>query len=189
MRIDTVDQFGTRKLLSPGVAADHELRAVPVAAAMNRCTNTLLHCEEQHRRRCNLYLLVIACGLERLAPREQSGGQFASALNSGAKNRRRGLVEFRVGGIEQDHAPLRKDSSVETSKGCAQKLAGAIGFAKTLHRLAIAKQGHSLVNDRKNLVPKSHYTDRRSGNAVARGSENLQSTVLAGNGDVVHLGE
>jgi len=130
---------------------------------------------------------MISSSIERLAARQQSSGKFFSPFNSCPKNRLGNSIQFRVGSIEQDHAPLGKHARVETRKGAAERFTGAIGLAQKPRRLRITEQVRGLFDQRQNLVAQAHRANRRSGNVVARGREHLQPAVRARDGNVIHL--
>src|SRR5580698_1759158 len=109
-------------------------------APMNRRAGTLLQGKEQHGRRSDFYLLVVAGRLQCFTSRQESGGEFSGALDGCAINRLGDAVEFFVGGVEQNHAPLRKDAGKEPGEGRAQSLAGTVSVAQKLRGLGIVEQ-------------------------------------------------
>jgi hypothetical protein len=94
--------------------------------------------KEQHGRLSDFHLLVIAGSLECFATRQQRGGQFFGTFQRSAIDRLGNAVEFAVGGIEQNHSPLREDPSVEPGKGGAQRFSWPVGLTQELRSLGVS---------------------------------------------------
>jgi hypothetical protein len=142
-----------RKLLCPGVASDYEFCRVSIHATLNRRASALLQDKEQHGRLSDFHLLVIAGSLECFASRQQRGGQFFGTFHRSSINRLGNAVEFPIGGIEQNHSPIREDASIKTSKGRAQRFSWPVRFTQELRSLGVSKQFCCFFDQRHNFIP------------------------------------
>src|SRR6202043_4206049 len=106
--------------------------------------------------------------------------EFVGALDGGAEDRLGDAIEFAIGGIEDDHAPLREDPGIQTGEGRPERFAGTIGVPQKLSRLGIAEQFRRLLDERKDFVSQADGADWSPRTIVAGRGEHLRSALRSG---------
>src|SRR5271154_3769831 len=107
---------------------------------MNGRAGAIFHREQKHRGGYDLHLLVVARGLERVAPSQQRGIERGCILDGGTVNGFSYAVQIGVRSIEQNHSPLREQARIEARVSRAQSLSGTIGLTQNASYVGFSQQ-------------------------------------------------
>src|SRR5580704_8244219 len=110
-------------------------------------------------------------------------------LDRGAIDRLRNLVQFRIGTIKQNHAPLRKKTGKQAGKSAAEILAGTVGITQETGDFGITKDCSGGLNNSINFSAKL-YRAYWSVRHTLRGQRQLlERTIRTGNDDLIDFRE
>ena len=154
---------------------------------MHRHPGPLAQGKQKRGRWGHFDLLVIARGFQFPATRQQCVIQFGGALDGRAVDRGGNAMEFRVGSVEHDHAPLGEETRKQARKCAAEVLSRPVCLAQESRDFRIAQQSGSRFNDRLDLGPERHRPHRSIGQASSRSGEFLQRTVRPEKRNVIDL--
>jgi hypothetical protein len=84
--------------------------------------------EKQCGRRSDLDLLVVTGCFQLSAPHQQSFVNFLGLLDGSQKNRLGNGMKFRIGRIQQNHAPFGKQPCEEPGESASEILVGAVSM-------------------------------------------------------------
>src|ERR1700736_5487395 len=146
-------------------------RALPASTAMYGSARAGVQREEKNRRWGHLHLLVIAGGLEDPAPLQERGVQINRALHRRPIDRCCDAVQLRMGSVQKDHAPLRKQMRVQTSESRAEGPPRTVRISQKVRDRLITQQGSSFFEYGKNFVAHLYRTHGRIRDAVTRRTE------------------
>src|ERR1051325_9684573 len=95
---------------------------------MDGSTRAVTIGEDQRRRRCDLDLLVIACGFKCLAPLQQDVIYFSRFFDSCMENRLANCMQFGIRRVEEADTPIPKKGRKQLRESAAECLTRAIRF-------------------------------------------------------------
>src|SRR6185369_7474929 len=105
---------------------------------MDGSTRAVTIREDQRRRRCDLDLLVIACGFECLAPPQQDVIYLSRFFYGCMENRLANCMQFGIRRVEEDDTPIRKKAREQLRESAAECLTRAIRFLDSIDNRRIA---------------------------------------------------
>ena len=110
-----------------------------------------------------LDLLVVSRSFQFPSALKQSVVEFGCALDCRTVYGARNTVKFRVRRIEQNYAPIGKQTGKQARKCAAKILSRTVGLSQELRDFGIAQQSGGGFNYRLNFGTKSHRPHRRVG--------------------------
>src|SRR5439155_1407829 len=135
---NSAQQFGPGKLLF----LNHKLRVLrtAVCSMVHRHACAISNIKDQCGRWRDLDLLMIAGRFERFATSQQRVVEFRGTIDSSVENGFDYGVQFGMGGINLNHAPLCEKAAEQTSERAAQALAGTITLAQKTCGFRVAQK-------------------------------------------------